>query len=80
MRQLCHQNLVRLKAAREADQVRAQTEARTLARRHSDTGRERVEQRERGEGRHTDGEDLTEGGLLGVEHEDRDERDHEALN
>jgi len=70
----------RLKAAREADQVRAQTEARTLACRHSDSGCESVEQRECGEGRHTDGEDLTEGGLLGVEHKHRDERDNKALD
>jgi hypothetical protein len=74
------QTLAALKATREADEVRAKTEARALARRNRDARRKRVKQGERGEGRNTDREDLTEGRLLGVEDKDRDERHDETLN
>jgi len=70
----------RLEATREADEVSAKTEARALARRNRDARRERVEQGERGEGRNTDREDLTEGWLLGVEDKDRDERHDKTLD
>ena len=65
---------------READKVRAKTEASTLAGRNRHGGRERVEERKRGEGGRADREDLTEVGLLGVEDEDGDERNDEALD
>jgi len=65
---------------RESNEVRAATEASTLAGRDSHRGRERVEERKRGKRGRANREDLTEIGLLGVEHEDGDERNYEALD
>ena len=52
--------------AREANEVRAKTEASTLAGCDRDGGRKRVEERKRGERSRADREDLTKVGLLGV--------------
>ena len=52
--------------AGEANEVRAHTEACTLASRDRDARGERVKERERRKGSHTDREDLTEVRLLGV--------------
>ena len=65
---------------REANQVGAQAEARTLARRHGDRGREGVEQSERGERGNANRQDLAEVRLLGVQHQHGHERNHEALD
>jgi len=65
---------------REANEVRAHTEAGTLASRDRDGRGERVEQRERGEGGNADRHDLTEVRLLRVQNEHSDERNDEALN
>jgi hypothetical protein len=70
----------RLETTREADEVRANTESSTLAGCDGNTGRERVEKRERGEGGNTDRGYLTERRLLGVEDKYRDERDNETLD
>lgn len=53
---------------REANEVRAETEASTLAGCDSHGWRECVEESKRRERRRTDREDLTKVGLLGVEH------------
>ena len=63
----------------KANEVRAETESSALAGRDRDGGRERVKESERGKRRNTDREDLTVRGLLGVEDENRDERNYEAL-
>ena len=65
---------------REANEVRAHTEAGTLASRDRDGRGERVEESERGEGGNADGHDLTEVRLLRVQDENGDERHDEALN
>jgi len=65
---------------REANEVRAQTEASTLASRDREGRGERVKERERGEGGNSDCHDFTKVGLLRVQDEHRDERDDEALN
>jgi hypothetical protein len=65
---------------REANEVRAHTEASTLASRDRDGRRKRVEERERREGGNADGHDFTEVRLLRVQDEHRDERNDEALN
>jgi len=65
---------------REANEVRAHTEARTLASSDRDGRGERVEERERREGGNADGHDFTEVRFLRVQDEHRDERDDEALN
>ena len=64
----------------EANEVRTEAKAGTLAGRDSDGGCERVEKSKRNEGRCADREDLTEVGLLGVEDEHGDERNYETLN
>jgi len=66
--------------AGEADEVRTEAKTGTLAGRDSDGGCKCVEKGKRNEGRCADREDLTKVGLLGVEDEDGDERNHEALN
>jgi len=65
---------------REANEVRAQTEASALASCDREGRCERVKERERGEGGNTDCHDFTEVGLLRVQDEHRDERNDEALN
>jgi len=45
---------------REANEPSTKTEASTLARRHTDTRRERVKESKRGERGNTDREDLTD--------------------
>ena len=66
--------------AREPNKVRAETEASTLAGRDGDWRREGVEEGKRGERGRADCEDLTEVGLLRVEDEDCDKRNHKALD
>jgi hypothetical protein len=65
---------------REANESSTKTEASTLACRHSDARRERVKESKRGERGNTDREDLTEVRLLGVENNDGDKGDNEALD
>ena len=57
----------------EANEVRAKTEASTLAGRDRDRGCECVKEGKCDEGRRADREDLTEVGLLGVKNKNRNE-------
>ena len=64
----------------EADQVCANAKPCTLARRNANGGGKGVKECKGGEGGHTDSQNLTKIGLLGVEHQERDKRDNQALN
>lgn len=68
-----------LRAHREPNEVRADTEASTLARRHADAGADNVEDREDRRRDNAEREDLLDRqGLL--RDEDRRDRDEKALN
>ena len=69
----------RLEAAREANEVSTNTKARALARRNRNRRRERVKEGKRGKRGNTNRENLTKRRLLGVEDENRNERNDEAL-
>ena len=69
-----------LQTAREPNKVRADAKPSTLARRHADTGGERVKERERGKGRNTDRENFPEVRLLGIEDDDGNKSNYQTFN
>jgi len=66
-------------AARESNEVRADTEARALARRRADRGRDDIEDGENGRGDHAERNDLIPGERA-AGHEDGRDGHEEALN